>query len=68
MGLEATMILLDNSEYGRNGDYLPNRLGAQQDAANLVCHAKTEQNPESTVGVMTNSQVLVTLTTDRKLK
>lgn len=52
MPLESCMILLDNSQYMRNGDYIPNRLGAQQDAANLLIRHKTQSNPESTVGVI----------------
>jgi 26S proteasome regulatory subunit N10 len=36
----------------RNGDYKPSRFEGQQDAANLICEAKTQQNPESTLGVM----------------
>ncbi|GAB9464037.1 hypothetical protein Gpo141_00001478 [Globisporangium polare] len=53
MVLEATMICLDNSEWMRNGDYIPSRLEAQHDAANLLCGTKTQSNPESTVGVLT---------------
>lgn len=49
------MILLDNSEYMRNGDYIPTRLEAQHDAANLLVNAKTQSNPESTVGVIAMS-------------
>lgn len=72
MPLEATVICLDNSEFMRNGDYMPTRIEAQQDAVNLICAAKTQQNPESTVSVMTMAQskngaraeVLVTLTQD----
>lgn len=52
MVLESCMILLDNSEYMRNGDYIPTRLEAQHDAANLLVGAKTQSNPESTVGVI----------------
>ena len=33
----------------RNGDYIPTRMEAQHDAVNLICGAKTEQNPENTV-------------------
>lgn len=44
---------LDNSEWMRNGDYIPSRLEAQHDAANLLCGTKTQSNPESTVGVLT---------------
>lgn len=36
----------------RNGDYVPSRLMAQNDAANLICTAKTQSNPESTVGLL----------------
>jgi 26S proteasome regulatory subunit N10 len=52
MPLEATMVCLDNSEWSRNGDFAPSRFDAQQDAANIICTAKTQQNPESTVGVL----------------
>ncbi len=31
MSLEATMIILDNSDYARNGDYYPTRWEAQKD-------------------------------------
>lgn len=37
----------------RNGDFLPTRLQAQQDAVNLVCHSKTRSNPENNVGLLT---------------
>jgi 26S proteasome regulatory subunit N10 len=55
MPLESCMILLDNSEFMRNGDYIPTRLEAQSDAANLLVNAKTGSNPESTVGVIAMS-------------
>jgi len=72
MVLEATVIIVDNSEWMRNGDYIPSRIEAQQDAVNLICAAKTQSNPESTVSVMSMSkakngakaEVLVTLTQD----
>lgn len=44
---------MDNSEYMRNGDFLPTRLQAQQDAVNIVCHSKTRSNPENNVGLIT---------------
>jgi 26S proteasome regulatory subunit N10 len=44
---------LDNSEWMRNGDYIPSRLEAQHDAANMLCGTKTQSNPESTVGILT---------------
>lgn len=52
MVLESCMILLDNSQYMRNGDYVPTRLEAQHDAANFLVGAKTQSNPENTVGVI----------------
>jgi 26S proteasome regulatory subunit N10 len=44
---------LDNSEWMRNGDFLPTRLDAQAEAVQLICGAKTRGNPENTVSVMT---------------
>ncbi|KAL9073923.1 MAG: hypothetical protein Q9161_002544 [Pseudevernia consocians] len=68
MVLEATMIVLDNSESSRNGDYVPSRWEAQADAVNLIFSAKTQANPESSVGLMNMAgkgpEMLVTLTTD----
>uniref|UniRef100_A0A671VSH0 26S proteasome non-ATPase regulatory subunit 4 n=1 Tax=Sparus aurata TaxID=8175 RepID=A0A671VSH0_SPAAU len=67
MVLESTMVCVDNSEYMRNGDFLPTRLQAQQDAVNIVCHSKTRTNPENNVGLITmanNCEVLTTLTPD----
>ncbi|CAI9763597.1 unnamed protein product [Fraxinus pennsylvanica] len=68
MVLEATMICIDNSEWMRNGDYSPNRFHAQADAVSLICGAKTQSNPENTVGVLTMAgkgvRVLVTPTSD----
>jgi len=58
------MILLDNSEFMRNGDYVPTRLEAQQDAANLLVGAKTQSHPESTVGVTAGTDLLVSPTED----
>lgn len=52
MPLESCMILLDNSQFMRNGDYIPDRLAAQRDAANLLVSHKTGSNPESTVGII----------------
>ncbi|KAL4187188.1 hypothetical protein AMTRI_Chr09g37840 [Amborella trichopoda] len=68
MVLEATMICIDNSEWMRNGDYSPTRLQAQSEAVNLICGAKTQSNPENTVGLLTMAgkgvRVLVTPTSD----
>ncbi|KAL3897021.1 MAG: hypothetical protein SGCHY_003696 [Lobulomycetales sp.] len=66
MPLEAVMMVLDNSEFSRNGDYAPSRLDAQKDAATLLFNAKTQSNPENTVGLLTlaDPELLVTLTQD----
>lgn len=53
MVLEAVMICLDNSDHGRNGDFSPSRLEAQQDTANLICGAKVQSNPENAIGLLT---------------
>jgi len=62
------MIIIDNSEHARNGDYTPTRFEAQSDAVSLIFSAKTQANAESSVGLMTmggkGPEVLVTLTTD----
>jgi len=68
MPLEAVMICLDNSDYTRNGDYMPTRFDSQSDAANLLCGAKTNQNPENAVGILAAAgdriEVMVTPTSD----
>jgi len=67
MVLESTMICFDNSDYQRNGDYLPTRLNAQKDGINLVCLTKLRSNPENNVGLLTLAntvEVLATLTGD----
>lgn len=62
------MICLDNSDFTRNGDYMPTRFDSQTDAANLLCGAKTNQNPENAVGILASAgdriEVMVTPTPD----
>ncbi|KAF8905835.1 hypothetical protein CPB84DRAFT_1622964, partial [Gymnopilus junonius] len=68
MPLEATMLVIDNSEWMRNGDYVPTRFDAQSDAVNVTFQTKIDSNPENTVGIMTmagkSPEVLVTHTKD----
>ncbi|KAG0147910.1 hypothetical protein CROQUDRAFT_655490 [Cronartium quercuum f. sp. fusiforme G11] len=68
MPLEATVCMLDNSDYSINSDVTPTRLEAASDAVKTIFRAKTNANPESTCGLMTFSgkspTVLVTPTTD----
>lgn len=69
MPLEAVMIVVDNSESSRNGDYIPTRYDAQADAVNIIFQNVVQGNPESSVGLMSMAgrgpEVLVTLTTDQ---
>lgn len=55
-------------QWMRNGDFAPSRLEAQQDAVNLLAGAKTQSNPENTVGVLTMAgsgvEVRVAMTSD----
>ncbi|KAF6250705.1 26S proteasome non-ATPase regulatory subunit 4 [Scenedesmus sp. NREL 46B-D3] len=66
--MEATIVCIDNSEWTRSGDYAPTRFQAQADAVNLLAGAKTQANPENTVGVLIMAgktpRVLVTPTPD----
>jgi len=68
MGLEAVMVVVDNSENSRNGDYTPTRYEAQAAAVSVIFSAITQANPESAIGLMSmggrGPEVLVTLTTD----
>ncbi|OAA53779.1 26S proteasome regulatory subunit s5a [Niveomyces insectorum RCEF 264] len=69
MPMEAVMIIVDNSESSRNGDYHPTRFEAQSDAVGVVFRHITNGNPESEVGLMSMAgkgpEVLVTMTTEQ---
>ncbi|KAJ2853091.1 proteasome regulatory particle base subunit rpn10, partial [Coemansia asiatica] len=68
MVLEATVLVIDNSEWSRNGDYTPNRFQAQIDAVHFLFGIKRNDNPENTVGLIANGgespDVRVSLTAD----
>lgn len=53
MPLEASIVLLDNSEFAINSDYGHTRWDSQLDATKVIFNAKTNSNPESSVGLMT---------------
>ncbi|UJR16424.1 hypothetical protein I4U23_003326 [Adineta vaga] len=57
---------IDNSDYMRDGDFIPSRMQVQQDAVSLIFHAKTRSNPENNVGLLTFSdgRVVTQLTSD----
>ena len=69
MVLEAVMVVVDNSESSRNGDYQPSRFDSQVDAVNVLFQSITQGNPESSVGLMSmggkGPEVLVTLTVEQ---
>lgn len=69
MVLEAVMVVVDNSESSRNGDYQPTRFDSQVDAVNVLFQSIAQRNPESSVGMMSmggkGPEVLVTLTTEQ---
>ncbi|KAL1880829.1 proteasome regulatory particle base subunit rpn10 [Paecilomyces lecythidis] len=68
MGLEATMVIVDNSESSRNGDYTSTRWQAQVDAVSVIHTAKMRAHPQSAVGLMSmggnGPEVLSTFTSD----
>ncbi|BCS13828.1 26S proteasome regulatory subunit S5A [Aspergillus piperis CBS 112811] len=68
MSLEATMIIVDNSESSRNGDYTSTRWQAQIDAVSVIHTTKMRVHPQSAVGLMSmggkGPEVLSTFTTD----
>ena len=68
MPLEATMLLLDNSDWTRNGDYYPSRWETQRDAAAIIIENRCSSNPENSLGIITMAgkrvDVNCTLTND----
>src|SRR3989338_6631423 len=67
MPLESCMLILDDSEWMRNGDFLPTRLTSQSEATYQLAQLKMDDNPESTVGAMTmanGGRVLLSLNRD----
>jgi 26S proteasome regulatory subunit N10 len=67
MPLESCVILLDNSEWMRNGDFLPTRLSSQTEAVYQLASSKIGSNPESSVALATTArggEVLMSLSRD----
>lgn len=58
------MIIIDNSDYSRNGDCLTTRFQAQLETASTIIRTKINSNPQNKIGLMTMSgnqcQVLTT--------
>lgn len=49
------MILMDNSDWSRNGDYHSTRWEAQKDVADMMSNQICNANKESEVGLMTTA-------------
>jgi len=68
MVLEAVVLIVDNSEWMRNGDFSPSRYDAQFDTCNIICGQRSEDNVQSSLGLITcvgdRPEVKVTLTDD----
>jgi len=68
VSLEAVMVVLDNSDYTRNGDYAPTRFAAQADATQRVCEVKCSR-VENCLGLLCSAgdrvEVLLTPTDDQ---
>ncbi|SCU80675.1 LANO_0B00848g1_1 [Lachancea nothofagi CBS 11611] len=68
MVLEAAVLIVDNSEFSRNGDFPRTRFEAQIDAVEFLFQAKRNSNPENSVGLISsagsNPQVLSTFTSE----
>ena len=66
--LFCSLICIDNSDWTRNGDYVPNRFQAQISAANIIIENRCETNPENTMGIMATAgkrvEMIATLTND----
>lgn len=62
------MIMIDNSEFTRNGDYMPTRFDAQLDSVDYIFQSKIHSNPENTCGLLSlggdGPKVLSSLTAD----
>lgn len=62
------MLLLDNSEWSRNGDYFPSRLFAQNDCAQAICNQRRTSNLENTLAIIAMAggcpRVMISLAND----
>jgi 26S proteasome regulatory subunit N10 len=56
---EATIVILDNSNYSINGDYQPTRWMSQIDAAGLLIQTKMEHHHENAMGIALSAGVQV---------
>ncbi|ANQ05831.1 26S proteasome non-ATPase regulatory subunit 4 [Plasmodium coatneyi] len=66
--IEATIICIDNSDYNRNEDIVPNRFLSQIDCVNVLCCNKTSMHYKNNIGILMmagdKTKVKVSLTND----
>ncbi|GAB64461.1 26S proteasome non-ATPase regulatory subunit 4, partial [Plasmodium cynomolgi strain B] len=66
--IEATIICIDNSDYNRNEDIVPNRFLSQIDCINVLCCNKTSMHYKNNIGIVMmagdKTKVKVSLTND----
>ncbi|SOV75517.1 26S proteasome regulatory subunit RPN10, putative [Plasmodium sp. gorilla clade G3] len=66
--IEATIICIDNSDYNRNEDIVPNRFLSQIDCVNVLCCNKTSLHYKNNIGILMMAgdkiKVKVSLTND----
>ncbi|CRG98088.1 proteasome subunit alpha type 5, putative [Plasmodium gallinaceum] len=66
--IEATIICIDNSDYNRNEDIIPNRFLSQIDCINVLCCNKTSMHYKNNIGILMMAgdkiKVKVSLTND----
>ncbi|KJP89382.1 hypothetical protein AK88_01048 [Plasmodium fragile] len=66
--IEATIICIDNSDYNRNEDIVPNRFLSQIDCVNVLCCNKTSMHYKNNIGIVMmagdKTKVKVSLTND----
>ncbi|KAF7683813.1 26S proteasome non-ATPase regulatory subunit 4 [Astathelohania contejeani] len=54
--VEATVIVLDNSRYMQNQDYLPNRYTLQMESIKSIIFSKFDENNENVLGIVPTAQ------------
>lgn len=68
MGQDCVLMLLDNSDFARDGDAFPSRLGAQLECATFVARKLNNENQANSFGLMTTAgqscEILLTPSTE----
>lgn len=68
MVLEATVLIIDNSEFARNGDFPKTRFESQLDSIEFIFQAKRNSNLENSIALLSSGsetpQILSTFTNE----